>query len=334
MNREEALKLLRGGKKGVEEWNRRRAVGEEIPNLENVNLSVVDLLEIDLGGVSFYGAHLDLVDLSKANLTGTCFYEADLNLVDLSEADLRAADFNFATLTGVNLEKANLSGAIFGYTTLADIDLSVAQGLEESRHFAPSTVGIDTLFRSKGKIPKVFLQGCGVPDALIESLPSLIASLSPIQFYSCFISYSHKDEEFCQRLHGRMQQEGLRVWYAPEKMKGGKKTHEQIDEAIRVYDKLLLVLSEASMASEWVATEIYHARQREVKEKRRLLFPIRLVPFDKIRDWECFDADTGKDMAREIREYFIPDFSNWTDDDAFEASFTRLLEDLRAEEAE
>jgi len=25
----------------------------------------------------------------------------------------------------------------------------------------------------------------------------------------------------------------------------------------------------------------------------------------------CFDADTGKDSAREIREYFIPDFSNW-----------------------
>jgi hypothetical protein len=90
-------------------------------------------------------------------------------------------------------------------------------------------------------------------------------------------------------------------------------------------------LSETSMQSEWVATEIYHARRREVREKRRVLFPIRLVPFEQIRDWKCFDADTGKDMAREIREYFIPDFSNWKDHDSFEAEFTRLLDDLRAE---
>ena len=30
----------------------------------------------------------------------------------------------------------------------------------------------------------------------------------------------------------------------PEDVQGGKKLHEQIDEAIRLYDKLLLVLSE------------------------------------------------------------------------------------------
>ena len=34
--------------------------------------------------------------------------------------------------------------------------------------------------------------------------------------------------------------------------------------------------------------------------------PIRLVDFEKLRDWENFDAGTGKDSAREIREYFIP----------------------------
>ena len=26
--------------------------------------------------------------------------------------------------------------------------------------------------------------------------------------------------------------------------------------------------------------------------------------------WELFDADRGKDSAREIREYFIPDFKH------------------------
>jgi hypothetical protein len=37
-------------------------------------------------------------------------------------------------------------------------------------------------------------------------------------------------------------------------------------------------------------------------------------------------------LGTELREYFIPDFSNWNDTDAFEAAFTRLLKDLRAEE--
>jgi hypothetical protein len=80
-----------------------------------------------------------------------------------------------------------------------------------------------------------------------------------------------------------------------------------------------------------VATEIYHARQREVKENKRVLFPIRLAPFEAIKAWKCFDADTGKDMAREIREYFIPDFSNWKDHDSFKEGFKRLLDDLKAE---
>jgi hypothetical protein len=86
------------------------------------------------------------------------------------------------------------------------------------------------------------------------------------------------------------------------------------------------------MNSEWVKTEIANARQREVIQNRRILFPIRLVDFEAIRTWTCFDADTGKDSAREIREYYIPDFSNWKDHDSFEQAFTRLLRDLKADE--
>jgi Ni/Co efflux regulator RcnB len=122
---------------------------------------------------------------------------------------------------------------------------------------------------------------------------------------------------------------GVRCWFAPHDVQGGRKLHEQIDEAIRVYERLLLILSSYSMASEWVKTEIAKARQREVQEKRRVLFPIRLVSFDAIRTWECFDADTGKDSAREIREYFIPDFSHWKNHDAYQAAFRRLLRDLK-----
>src|SRR4029077_2480337 len=113
-------------------------------------------------------------------------------------------------------------------------------------------------------------------------------------------------------------------------IQGGRKLHEQIEGAIRVYDKLLLILFEASMNSRpWVKTEIANARARENEEKRQMLFPITLVPFDRIKEWRLFDADRGIDSAREIREYFIPDFSNWKNGDSYRKGFERLLLGLK-----
>jgi hypothetical protein len=64
-----------------------------------------------------------------------------------------------------------------------------------------------------------------------------------------------------------------------------------------------------------------------------VLFPIRPAPFETLHDWECFDADTGKHSAREIREYFIPDFSNWKHHDSYQEALQRLLSDLKASDS-
>jgi hypothetical protein len=37
----------------------------------------------------------------------------------------------------------------------------------------------------------------------------------------------------------------------------------------------------------------------------------------------------GTDSAREIREYFIPDFSNWKDQDQYQKAFDRVLSSLK-----
>ena len=86
------------------------------------------------------------------------------------------------------------------------------------------------------------------------------------------------------------------------------------------------------MKSDWVATEIRRAKKVEREEDRRKLFPIRLVDFGTIQNWECFDADSGKDLAAEVREYYIPDFSNWKDHNSFEREFAKLLQALMATE--
>lgn len=86
------------------------------------------------------------------------------------------------------------------------------------------------------------------------------------------------------------------------------------------------------MESGWVEFELRQARKREVREKRRLLFPVRLVDYPTIEQWECFDVDTQKDLATEIREYHIPNFTKWKEHEAYQAAFERLLRDLKADE--
>ena len=52
-----------------------------------------------------------------------------------------------------------------------------------------------------------------------------------------------------------------------------------------------------------------------------------------MRSWELFDADLGEDSAKEIREYFIPDFSQWKDHDNYTKAFDSLLKALKNADA-
>jgi hypothetical protein len=197
----------------------------------------------------------------------------------------------------------------------------VAKGLETVDHHGPSTIGIDTIYRSRGNIPEVFLKGAGVPDSFIDYMRSLVGS--PIDFYSCFISYSSKDQEFAERLYADLQSKGVRCWYAPEDMKTGDEIRSRIDEAIRIHDKLLLVLSEHSVESTWVKKEVETAFEKEDRQKRLVLFPVRL---------DDTAMQTTKAWAADIRRMrHITNFTNWKDHDTYQKAFTRLLRDLKAE---
>jgi uncharacterized protein YjbI with pentapeptide repeats len=119
-----------------------------------------DFIRADLAGADFREANLTGASLDRSNLR-----QADLSGADLSNTDLFEVNFSGAKLTG-----ANLSGARCGGTIFANLDLSEAKGLEAIEHLYVSTLGLDTLQLSKGKISRIFLQGCGIPDSLIDSL--------------------------------------------------------------------------------------------------------------------------------------------------------------------
>ena len=332
----EHLEIL---KQGISAWNEWRGEqhSEVVPDLRGADLRDANLRLAYFSGADLSRAYLRRADLTGAILSSAYLKDADLYFADLRGTDLRGAYLGGAQLGGADLRGADLRGADLEYvrlggTLFVNNDLSQVIGLETASHSGPSSIGIDTLYKSGAKIPDAFLRGCGVPDDFITFIPSHFGIRQAIQFYSCFISYSTKDEEFARRLYSRMRDEKLRVWFAPEDVKGGEKLYEQIERAIQVHDRLLIVLSESSLRSKWVVTEIRRARKVELTENRRKLFPIRLVDFGTLQSWECFDADTGEDLAAEVRQYFIPDFSDWKDHDAFEAAFERLLRDLKAEE--
>jgi hypothetical protein len=357
----EQLSLL---KEGVEKWNQWKAKNSRVQvdlsgaDLRSASLSKVNLYgallqgaklsEAELGGAELRLVHLEGADLTwarliKANLNGGDLSGADLRWADLSGAgfhrvylvntNLSQSDLSRADFHGADLSGADLSRAILADTTFTRTNLDETKGLESCRHLGPSSISIDTFFRSKGKIPERFLRGCGVPEYFITYGRSLLVQ-KPIHFYSCFISYASHDQAFADQLYADLQSKGVRCWFAPHDMRGGRKVHEQIDAAIHVYDRLLLILSEESMNSKWVNTEIANARQIEQKEQHQMLFPISLVPFEEIKEWKNFDADTGADSARAIREYFIPDFSNWRDQETYQKALELLVRDLMAEKAE
>jgi hypothetical protein len=97
-----------------------------------------------------------------------------------------------------------------------------------------------------------------------------------------------------------------------------------IDRSIRVHDKLLLVLSEHSMASQWVEQEVETALARERKQGETVLFPVRL-------DDAVMEIESGW-PALITNTRHIGDFSQWKDHDAYQEAFERLLRDLKAKE--
>ena len=335
MNEYEAIKLLKGGAEGIAEWNRRRDAGEEIPNLFDAELNYADLSAANLRGADLFDAILYKAILYRANLSGANLSGANLSGANLSDADLSGANLSGANLRGANLRgadlrDANLRGADFRdaecwWAIFGNVDLSQTKGLDSVRHLGPSTIGTDTLIRSKGKIPESFLRGCGLPDALITYLPSLIGSMSPIQFYSCFISYSSRNHDFAERLYADLQAKGVRTWFDQEHLKIGNKIRQGISEAIRVHDKLMLVLSERSIASDWVEGEVEAALERERRDKRTVLFPIQLD--DSIHETKIAWAS----HIRQTRH--IGDFRGWESHGAYQGAFARLLRDLKAVES-
>ena len=363
------LKHLEILKQGVEVWNgwrrEHRYVWPDFSSaylreayLKGVVLSRADLSDAYLRrailryavlhGANLGGAYLRCADLSSANLRRADLGRANLGGAILSGADLRGAILRGTDLSGADLSGADLKGAdlrhadftnvILDRTSFGDNDLTQVRGLEEVNHAGPSIVGIETIYKSRGEIPEVFLRGCGLNDWQVENVklyrPELnneeitsvlyrvhdLRAHQAIQISPLFISYSHADGPFVDTMEAHLNKKGVRFWRDVHHSTAGR-LERQIDRAIRYNPTVLLVLSKHSVKSDWVEHEARLARKLELETEGDVLCPIALDD-----SWKT--CRRPKRLREQIEEYNVLNFSDWREAEKMRRVFSRLIEGL------
>lgn len=293
-------------------------------NLSNSFFSDVKTQNVKFEKSSFHNSTIKNCQFINSNFSDVNFFESKIENV---------------FFRNVNLSSTKFKNAVIGDLVFANSDLTDAQFLESVYHTYPSSIDFFTLLNSGGIESKNFLRGCGFRDIDIEFSKLFVPYIdieqstqiaykicelyngSPIQYYSCFISYCSKDEEFARLLLRSLQNEGIRCWFAPEDLKIGDYFRKRIGEQIRIKDKLVLIISEDSISSEWVEDEVEKAIEEERQTKTEKLFPIRI-------DDSIFSArDNWAEKIRLTRH--IGDFSKWKSIAEVKMAFERLINDLQ-----
>jgi uncharacterized protein YjbI with pentapeptide repeats len=290
--------------------------------LIRADLVGAELFEADLERADFRWAFLIGSDLRRANL-----FRADLRWAHLIESNLSEADLSEANLSEANISKTDVRRAIFrdavvAWSNFGDIDLSKSKGLHSIKHFGPSTVGIDTIHRSKGQISDAFLKGAGVPQKFIAYIKSL--SEEAFVHYSCIIRYSEDDRDFAEKLSTDLQDNDIHCWHIPEEMKIGDKVQHNIEQSIRIHEKQIMVLSRNSLTRQWVEKEIENANEKALKKKKNILIPVRTdtASLESDQAWMVDLRNSGD----------ILNFADWRKPNSYQKILRQLLAVLKTDD--
>lgn len=315
-------------KKGRAAWNEWRAESiRVVPDLSYTELINGNFIGFDFSRCNFRGTNASKSDFSITNLKDSDLSNSILNQCNFHGADCQGANFLFSDMSeaslinsrlvetnfnGAFLGNADLSGAFLWQTNLGAVVLTGAKGLNTCRHGGPSIIDhrtVKTMLRS-GSYDRDFLAKCGIPERLIDYMPSSIEK--PIEYLSCFISYSHKDYQFAKNLYDALTSHGVSCWFDEHEMVGGQSMYKKVDEGINLKEKTILCCSESSLSqSWWVNREIDKALIKEEKlwkqnnSEQLVIIPVALDDF-------LFSWDGEK--ASFLTSRYALDFSGWEND--------------------
>lgn len=95
-----------------------------------------------------------------------------------------------------------------------------------------------------------------------------------------FLSHSHEDKLFVQRLATDLRHKGHIVWIDEAEIKVGDSLIEKIREGINNVDYVVAVISQSSIQSEWVKRELDVAINIEIEQKKVFVLPILIDNVD------------------------------------------------------
>ena len=174
-------------------------------NLTNCDIAFSTLVGANLAGADLSEADLTMSDLTDANLSG-----ARLNAACLDVANLTRCDLRHTSLVRTRLDRTLLEDGLVDMTLFADCDLSAVLCLETLHHEGPSIVGADTLARSGGSLPEVFMRSAGVPPDFINGRASLLQQETPHR--RVLLIGSAVDANLVDWLEYELRQRGLQCW--------------------------------------------------------------------------------------------------------------------------
>ena len=301
-------------------------------SLTRANLSGGTLRHAVLKGADLSYAGFSYADLERADLSGADLTAADFSWANLSYADLRGATLTSTSLTMTNLTGADLRGAkivksdfessilhraMAGGTLFANCDLRSVIGLDSMLHGAPSTIALDTLARSGGRIPRLFLQGAGVAEPLIAAQDILTAERRT--YPTVLLIGSMADSEMAERLCQNLSEVHIPAWALyPDDEDALNSGEASLDHTV-YYDRLALLCTDAALenplASRYFAELVRAGSQPSAAPLMALGFgelfyqrQDRLCT--RLRNGDALDFRGGEDSALEslVRELTAPVF--------------------------
>ena len=304
-------------------------------NLSGINMDRATLSEANLSGADLTNANLDRANLDRANLTGANLTGASLNGANLSRtnlsgATLNAADFYEAILNDIGAAAADFHNCIIGYTVFQNCALHAAVGLDNIRHDAPSTIGLDTLVRSGGALPPSFFLGSGLPSFTVGFQDAAAGQDSST--VEVHIACADADIPFARQLETNLRDNGIRSWVFAAGFRGNPLVdrratsgEEEIERWVRHYDRLIVVCSAAGLDSETVRNDITAAQESQRTNDRWTLF---LADADGI-------MTAGRNRAARLlaEEHRVFALSGQSAGDAeYQAALSDLVSNLRDEQ--
>ncbi len=313
--------------------------------IEDSNLRGANLYSVKLRGAILDKVNLEGSTLCKAHLNVSVIGRSNLKKANLESASLLGANLYASDLTNANLTHAHLEGAVLlrcilhdtwflearlGNTTIVS-DISDARHLSRVHHHAPSAVSWGLLLRpTRRPLPTQFLRGCGLSELEIKYTRTMASNA--LDYYSCFISYSTKNDKFAVKLHDSLQATGICCWLDKYEVQPGDNIYRSVNEGIRLWDKVLLCCSKESLTSWWVKDEVTKALEIERElEQERGGEVLKIIPLDL--DGFLFSNDCKLEFASTLRKRHAAKFDGWdSDEEHFDAQLKRVVKALRADD--